>query len=232
MDIDFIERVYPMDDIRDALLSSREAFNRMMSVSDAVDDPGVVNAISYIYPKLRFAWLSMQRYEFASRFLRANDFVLDVPCGTGYGSAILASNGNRVHGMDIDEASVSYAQDRYKYPNLSFGTGDMTLCDLPNVDFITCLDGLEHVSDGRSLIERFVAALSEVGILVVSVPINELEITGGQHNPYHMAEYTPESLKELLSRYFRRVSLFGHDLSGAISSIDNAFDGITAVCEV
>lgn len=233
MEIDFIERVSPMDDIRDALLSSRMAFNRMMSISDAVNDLEIVNAISYIYPKLRFAWLCMQRYEFAMRFLRDHDFVLDVPCGTGYGTAILGSNGNTVLGMDIDEGSIALASDRYRYQNVHFAIADMMTVELPtDVGFITCLDGLEHVSDGRRLIERLVASLTDDGILVVSVPINELEITGGQHNPFHMAEYTPESLKELLSKYFKRVSLFGHDLSGAISGIDNAFDGITAVCEV
>lgn len=233
MEIDFIERVNPMDDIRDALLSSRMAFNRMMSSHDAVGDQEIANAISYIYPKLRFAWLSMQRYEFAMRFLRDRDFVLDVPCGTGYGTAILGSNGNVVLGMDIDEASIALASDRYMYQNVRFATGDMMTVELPTgVGFITCLDGLEHVRDGRHLIERFVASLTDDGILVVSVPINELEITKGRRNPFHLAEYTPESLRELLSKYFRRVSLFGHDLSGAISGIDNAFDGITAVCEV
>jgi len=231
MNIEFIERVYPDRDMRDALLHAREAFVLMVD-GGAGDSEELVSEISYIYPKLRFAWLSMQRYEFAARYLRDDDFVLDAPCGTGFGSAILARNGNKVLGIDIDGDSIAYASDMYRYPNVQFEVADMMVDNLPGVDFITCLDGLEHVTPGHVLIERFVSSLSDRGILVVSVPINELKITGGERNPYHKEDYDPESLYDLLSPYFKCVSMYGHDLSGSISGIGNAFDGITAVCEV
>ena len=228
VELNFIERVDPKSDIRDALVMSQD----IMKLGLGKNYEGVLEAARFVFPKLRFAWLSEERYWFAARFLRDNDFVLDVPCGTGYGAAILASNGNKVLGMDIDAESITLAADKYRYPNVEFVVADMMQADLPAADFITCLDGLEHVSPGRQLIERFVASLSNNGILVVSVPINELRLTQGVQNPYHEENYDYEKLSALLERYFSKVSYFGHDVDGSISGIEYAFDGITAVCEV
>lgn len=226
--IDFIERVDIVDEFRDALVFSRGALGAIVSG----DSEALQDSAQFIYPKLRFIWLNAYRYVFASRFLRDDDFVIDVPCGTGYGTAILASNGNRVLGIDIDEPTIVRASDILRFPNVDFMVGDMTKCHLPEADFITCMDGLEHVEDGEGLIERFAAALSDTGILVVTVPINELVITGGQQNPFHHQNYDARSIGELLSRYFRRITLFGHDHYGSISGEELAFDGMTAVCEV
>ena len=226
--IDFVERTDLVGEFLDALDYSRDALGAVI----AEDSEALVEHSRFIYPKLRFVLLNAQRYVFASRFLRDGDYVLDAPCGTGYGTAILASNGNNVLGLDIDEATIAMASDILRFPNIEFEVGDIMSYKLPEVDFITCLDGLEHVEDGERLIERFVAALSDTGILVVAVPINELEITGGLQNPYHHQNYDKESLDTLLSRYFEKVTLFGHDKMGTVSGIDYAFDGVTAVCEV
>ena len=226
--IDFVERVAIEDEFLDALDYSRDALAGAMAGASGTALDIAVN----VYPKLRFILLNLQRYIFASRFLRDTDRVLDIPCGTGYGAVVLASNGNHVLGIDIDDESIARASDMFRFPNVEFETEDMMTCSLPEVDFITCLDGLEHVKDGERLIQRLVGALSDDGILVVSVPINELKITGGQQNPYHYAEYDSDSLSKLLERYFGRVSLYGHDEIGTISDPLFAFDGMTAVCEV
>lgn len=226
--INFIERVDLVQEFHDALVMAREATEFLVGS----DTESFIETAQYIYPKLRFVWLNSLRYVFASRFLRDEDFVIDVPCGTGYGAAILASNGNSVLGIDIDKGSIDRARDMFRFPNMSFEVGDMTKMHIPQADFITCLDGLEHVADGEELIQRFVGVLSDKGILVITVPINEQWITGGEQNPYHMADYTPEKLDSLLSRYFTRVTYFGHDMYGSISDLSNAFDGIMAVCEV
>lgn len=226
--IDFQERITPMDEIRDALIMSRD----LLKFGIEENNVKAMEMVQSVFPKLRLGWLSMERYNFASRFMRDGDFVLDVPCGTGYGASILASSGNKVYGMDIDESTIAMASDVYRYPNIEFFVGDMMRDDLPEVDFITCLDGLEHVSPGNLLIERFVEALSDRGILVISVPINELKLTNGVRNPYHEEDYDAEKLMALLDAYFSKVTLFGHDTIGSISGVENAFDGVTAVCEV
>ena len=226
--IEFIERVDILGQLSEALDMSRT----VMELGVGGDLGAMAESAQYLFPKLRFIWLSLQRYIFASRFLRDDDLVIDVPCGPGFGAAILASNGNKVLGLDIDEESIDLAKDTYRFPNMEFEVGDMLTYDYGEVDFITCLDGLEHITPGKDLIERFVGALSDNGILVVAVPINELLITGGERNPFHMEDYDYDKLVELLTPYFSKVSVYGHDLSGAISDASFAFDGLTAICEV
>src|SRR5947209_18308017 len=50
--------------------------------------------------------------------------VLDLGCGTGYGSAhLLAAGAAEVAGIDTDEASLAYARRRFGAPRLHFARG-------------------------------------------------------------------------------------------------------------
>ena len=55
------------------------------------------------------------RYHFASRFV-AGKRVLDLACGEGYGSALLARRAATVVGVDVSQAAIDHA--RRTYPNL------------------------------------------------------------------------------------------------------------------
>lgn len=68
----------------------------------------------------------INRYHFASRLVR-NKEVLDIACGTGYGSDYLIKNGaESVIGVDISEEAIDYANNNYKNENLTFIIGDAT----------------------------------------------------------------------------------------------------------
>lgn len=225
---DFIERV----DLEEEFLDAMEIARQTSEYAAGNDIAALADEAVYIYPKLRFIFAALQRYKFASRFINQGDYVVDVPCGTGYGTSHLASAGNTVLGIDIDPATIELAADRYKYPNISFVVGDMLTCKLPEADVIVCLEGLEHVSPGERLIERFVGALSDNGRLIISVPINEDVFRPDADNPYHEEEYDVDKLSKLLEIYFGKVVYFGGDNVGSVSSIKNRFDGVIAVCEV
>lgn len=224
----FIERVDILQQIIEALELARSINVEMI---DGDEDAAMNNAL-YMYPKMRFIHLSISRYLFAANFIGADDLVIDVPCGTGYGAAILGSTGCNVLGIDIDEDSIRHARDMYKYPNVNFEIGDMMDYKFPEADVIVCLDGLEHVEDGEALIQRFIANLSEGGRLIVTVPINEDHIRPDAHNPFHLADYDEESFRELLERYFSKVMILGHDATGSMSDVSFVLDGLFALCEV
>src|SRR4051794_32573767 len=64
------------------------------------------------------------RYAFASE-LAAGRRVLDVACGSGYGSRILADAGaDTVVGVDLDADAVVYARQRYGGPGVTFLPGN------------------------------------------------------------------------------------------------------------
>ena len=225
---DYIERFETRREFMDAYWLSREVGQRY---SDG-DEEGALERALQIYPKLRFILENYARYEFALNFIDGKEHVLDVPCGSGYGAAVLASSAARVYAIDIDESVIGAAEDKYDYHNISFVAGDMMVCDLPKVDVIVCFEGLEHVTPGKKLIKRFARALSNSGKLIVSVPINEDMLRSDKPNPFHMERYDLEKFTSLLSAHFRNVLYFGTDVYGSVSGVQDAFNGLVAVCEV
>ncbi len=66
----------------------------------------------------------LARYEFASTLVR-NKRVLDVACGSGYGTAILAESGAAsTIGMDISDECVKYAKEHHGAGGIIFITGN------------------------------------------------------------------------------------------------------------
>ena len=57
--------------------------------------------------------------------------VLDIACGEGYGSNILAIYASSVIGIDISTETVKHAANKYKRSNLRFQQGSATYIDLP-----------------------------------------------------------------------------------------------------
>jgi 2-polyprenyl-3-methyl-5-hydroxy-6-metoxy-1,4-benzoquinol methylase len=69
--------------------------------------------------------IHMQRYEFAALHL-SGQRVLDMACGCGYGTALLAERNpdKQVTGVDIDPAAIAYARAHYQQPNLRYECAD------------------------------------------------------------------------------------------------------------
>lgn len=64
------------------------------------------------------------RYHFAADYVKGK-CVLDMACGTGYGTQLLAEAGcSRVIGIDLDEKTITQVRQKYQASNLSFHTGN------------------------------------------------------------------------------------------------------------
>ena len=101
--------------------------------------PGLAGEIGYEH------W---HRYVVARRFCEAKT-VLDVACGEGYGSAMLARSAASVTGVDISEASIEHARRRYRAPHLEFRSADCLNLpfDYDSFDSIVSFETLEHLAD-------------------------------------------------------------------------------------
>ena len=144
------------------------------------------------------------RYGFANKYCAGKD-VLDIPCGMGWGTSLLKGCHNLV-GADISHESIIEAQRRYGKQAM-FLVGDMGSLGFPQdaFDIVSCLEGIEHVSAEAA--KAFVSECSRVlrpgGLLIVSSP----HCITGEHsgNPYHLIEYKPDDLKNLMEPYFEIV---------------------------
>ena len=87
------------------------------------------------------------RYEYATTLFPESAVILDIACGVGYGSFILAEQpARKVEGVDISHESVAYAQTYYNPPNIRFLQSDAYLYDwkADTFDAIVSFETLEH----------------------------------------------------------------------------------------
>ena len=170
------------------------------------------------------------RYHFAAGFA-AGRAAVDVACGEGYGSALLARTAARVTGIDASAETVALARRRYGGPaNLAFVEGrceSMPLGDA-SADLVVSFETLEHLENPRALIAEAARVLRPDGLLMVSTP-NKTIYTDrtGYHNPYHPSELYESEFVDALRERFAGVRLFGQrvDAYSAIWPIAGAAQG-------
>lgn len=154
----------------------------------------------------------LARYSFASAFVKGKR-VLDIACGSGYGSAMLSEAGraNMVVGMDLSEDAVRYAKRHYPKANLEFVVGNAEeISELGNFDVVTSFETIEHLHRPEKFVHSVVHVLSSDGMFFVSTPIREGgSITDRPRNPFHDREWTLEEFREMLHVHFSEVTIFG-----------------------
>lgn len=131
--------------------------------------------------------------------------VVDAGCGEGYGTAILARGTRPVIGIDLDQPTLNRAAARY--PGARFVRGDLSGLPLGAVDGIVSLQVLEHLPEADGFLAECARALRPGGVLVLSTP-NRLTFPAGV-NPFHVREFAPDELAELLAHRFPEVRLQG-----------------------
>jgi SAM-dependent methyltransferase len=153
----------------------------------------------------------LERYKFAANFARGKR-VLDIACGTGYGSNLLKVAGaSIVTGVDISSESIAYAKNNYQSDGINFIVGDAT--DLSNhrdFDVIVSFETIEHLDNPDKFLAEISLSLSSGGIFIVSTPMREKgTVTDRPTNPFHHQEWSKNEFKTLLRRYFSIVDLQG-----------------------
>ena len=159
----------------------------------------------------------IQRYQFASTFCQSKH-VLDAGCGVGYGSQYLSANGARyVLAIDISDAALYEAKERFGRDNLKFEKMDVETIDisLGQFDLIVNFENLEHLTSPSRFLDQ-AALLLGAGTLITSTPngaISNLREDGKPANKFHVKEFTAEELSDLLSSRFETVTLYGQWLT-------------------
>jgi 2-polyprenyl-3-methyl-5-hydroxy-6-metoxy-1,4-benzoquinol methylase len=137
--------------------------------------------------------------------------VVDMACGEGYGSDVLAGAAANVVGVDANPEAHEHARLRYRRPNLRFER-DLVESFAEPCDAVVFLQTIEHVQDPGAILEHFKSMLDGGGVAYVSTP-NLLTLAGPgaekSDNPWHVKEYRAEEFRALCEEHFERVELFG-----------------------
>jgi 2-polyprenyl-3-methyl-5-hydroxy-6-metoxy-1,4-benzoquinol methylase len=149
------------------------------------------------------------RYEFAAPYCR-DKRVLDVACGAGYGSDLLAGVARGVTGLDVDVGAVAHARSHYRQEGLSFAVGDA--CRLPfddaNFDTVVSFETIEHLAEIPQHLGEVRRVLAPGGVYMVSTP-RARRTTRRPKNPHHLVEFSAGDFVALLSAHFRDVEAYG-----------------------
>jgi SAM-dependent methyltransferase len=143
--------------------------------------------------------------------LATKNLILDVACGAGYGSYLLARAfpTAQVLGVDYDRTAIQYANKHYSLPNLQFKIGDTLLWQktigATSFDCIVSFETLEHCKHREIMLENLVAHLNPQGCLLLSTPCGWDENVLHPRWPHHAIEYSSASLYDFLSRYFAQI---------------------------
>ena len=158
----------------------------------------------------------IQRYYFAKGFID-NKKVLDVACGSGYGTYFMARNGAQlVTGIDISEEVINYCQKCYRNKNLAFEVMDATDLKFPDnsFDVIVSFETIEHLSDHDLFLTELKRVLKPQGVVIISTPNKAVygKLEGDAHK-FHLKEFYLDEFKDLVSRYFNIQRLYGQKRS-------------------
>lgn len=142
--------------------------------------------------------LHIERYRFAAQNLLPGT-VLDIACGVGYGTGILAEKDyvKEAIGVDISHASIDYARERYPGKHISFLCSDaLEFKPDHQYDNIVSLETIEHVQDPFRLFDNLVSMLKSGGRLIGSVPITP----SVDANPHHRTNFSERKFLEMGKR--------------------------------
>jgi len=165
--------------------------------------PGVPGEIWYEH------W---HRYHFAAPIVAGRD-VLDIACGTGYGSALLAQHAARVTGADLAQPAIDHARARYAaVPNLEFRQADCAALPFPDGSFdaVVSFETLEHIAAQEAFLDEVRRVLRPAGLLILSCP-NRVEYTDkrGVTNEFHVRELYRDELAALIAPRLPHSAWYG-----------------------
>ena len=185
----------------------------------------------------------ISRYAFATRYA-AGASILDIGCGTGYGTSELARSGLSAVGIDIAPDAVTYARAHYDQPNLSFATASATALPFAASTFnlVAGFEVIEHLSEWRALLAEARRVLHPEGVFLVSTP-NKLYYTESRGaegpNPFHTHEFEFAEFQAALLEFFPSVTVllqnhveaFAFYPDGPLPPVDARVDGVRGTAQ-
>jgi O-antigen biosynthesis protein len=173
----------------------------------------------------------VHRYLVAREYAKDKD-VLDIACGEGFGSAILANAARSVIGVDIAADAVKHASIRYRLDNVQFQQGSCAAIPLDNdsIDLVVSFETIEHHDAHKAMMAEIKRVLRPGGLVIISSPDKkEYSILPNYRNPYHVRELFKEEFEDLLRAYFKNLALLSQRIvygsgilpeAGAVGVID------------
>lgn len=145
----------------------------------------------------KFLDLHFGRYKTAASYVMGKK-VLDIACGSGYGSRILRLAGaNSVVAVDVSPQTIEYAKKNYQENDLEFICADAEQFEwTERFDIVTSFETIEHLHNPEKFLKRIHNLLIPDGVFLLSVPLGETR----HMDPYHLHAFSQEEIFALLKK--------------------------------
>lgn len=169
------------------------------------------------------------RYHFAALFAPGRT-VLDIGCGSGYGTDLLAGCAHQAVGCDISLEAIAYARARTSNGHFLVASASALPQRYESFGLVTAFEVIEHLQDWTGLILEAARVLSANGVFLVSTPNKTYYAeTRGEAGPneFHEHEFELEEFHEALAEVFPYVHILGqnHQASVVFSSAETPLKG-------
>lgn len=160
---------------------------------------------------------TLSRYKFVSKLLQNKNEVLELGCGDGWSSQVVAQAVNQLTLSDYDESFLNEA--KYNIMNSDLSNVSFLLHDCVNdrlakkYDAIYSLDVIEHIEPDS--VDKFINctknSLRNAGLFICGLPtqVSQDLIHPMNRDPGHINCMNELELRELLGRHFANSFIFG-----------------------
>ena len=153
----------------------------------------------------------MIAYKEASKLISGT--VLEIGCGEGYGISELVKFSAKYIGVDKFDTFIS--EEIKKNNDIVFHKMEippLLNIEANSIDFVVTFQVIEHIQDDHYFLKEIFRVLKPGGKLLLTTPNKLMSLS---RNPWHIREYTPFEMKDILSKYFAKTQVngvYGNDL--------------------
>lgn len=165
----------------------------------------------------------LDRYTYALGFVERKK-VLDIACGTGYGTYMLSKKAEEVVGIDISNEAIQFANSNYGGDNIKYfvqDANDLSSLHEGTFDVVVSFETIEHLKDYDNFLAEIKRILHDDGMLIISTPNKIFASPRSKKpiNPFHFREFELREFKNILLKYFSNVEVIGQDYIGITMKI-------------
>jgi len=152
-----------------------------------------------IHQRLFFA------YEQAAKLTKGN--LLEIGCGVGRGMEVMINSCAHYTGLDKNEDLLNELQQIYQHATfIHQNIPPLYNLEDNTFDWVITFQVIEHIQNDDLFIKEIYRVLKPGGKVIVTTPNKKLSLT---RNPWHIREYFPKELENLLKKYFNKLDLKG-----------------------
>jgi len=156
----------------------------------------------------------MIRYAFVAPFI-VGKRVLDISCGTGYGTQFMAQQGAKeVVGVDVDESAINFASKFHAHSQAKFIQSDahyVQQLEDASFDVIVSFETIEHLPNPRKFLIELKRLLKPEGQLFLSCP-NDYRISPWI-SEFHLHKFRFSEFRDLALSVFGEAVFLGQHYS-------------------